>query len=88
MKPGTILEYRCPKAGIVFQWRVHSIVLGAKGQEGLIEVSPVLARPGLTTSGQIMHTTWVPEVMTRPLVQVDPRADADDRIAELTGETK
>ena len=83
MKPGTILEYRCPKTGIVFQWRVHSIVLGAQRQEGLIEVSPVHARPGLTVSWQIMHTTWVPEVMTRTLVQVDPRA----ALAALKGGT-
>lgn len=64
-KPGDLLEYRCPTFGIVWQWRVHGVFLGAERQEGLIEVSPVMARPGSVASMQ--DTFFVPEPMTRTL---------------------
>lgn len=66
MSPGDLLEYRCPKFGIVWQWRVRSIHLGGERQEGLIEVSPVMANPGDTHTGKAA-TVWVPEPMTRAL---------------------
>ena len=53
-KPGDLLEYRCPKFGIVWQWHVHGVYLGASRQEGLIEVSPVMAQPG--TKGPLPDT--------------------------------
>lgn len=73
MKPGDILEYRCPKFGIVWQWRVHGIFLGGLRQEGLIEVSPVMAKPGTDINHRPQETVLVPEPMTRclTLVEVD-----------------
>ena len=64
-KPGDLLEYRCPQFGIVWQWRIHGVYLGAERQEGLIEVSPVMARPG-SVKGRV-DTFFVPEPMTRSL---------------------
>lgn len=61
-----LLEYRCPNTGIVFQWRVLSIHLGATRQESLIEVEPVLLHPGDTHDGKAWKC-WVPEPMTRNL---------------------
>ena len=66
-RPGDILEYRCPNFGIVWQWRVRSVCLGAARQESLVELSPVMALPGVDTSGRNMATTWVPEVLVRGL---------------------
>lgn len=66
MQPGDILEYRCPNFGIVWQWRVLSICLGADRQEGLVEVKPVMAGDGFA-HGKRMETLWVPEPMTRHL---------------------
>lgn len=71
MQPGDILEYRCPKFGIVWQWRVLSVCLGASRQEGLIEVEPVMAGYGFAHSKR-METVWVPEPMTRSLALVKP----------------
>ena len=71
MKPGDLLEYRCPRFGIVWQWRVISICIGAQRQESLIEVAPVMANPGYDTEGQKRPTTWVPEPMTRNLTLVE-----------------
>jgi hypothetical protein len=65
-RPGDLLEYRCPSFGIVWQWRVLSVCLGAERQESLIEVAPVMAAPGNSHSGTLV-TTWVPEPMTRSL---------------------
>ncbi len=74
MKPGDILEYRCPNFGIVWQWRVLSICHGAERQEGLIELRPVMASPGYAHDRR-METVWVPEPMTRSLALVE----ANDR---------
>lgn len=71
MKPGDLLEYRCPNFGIVWQWRIHSICVGAERQEGLIEVSPVMAKPGYNLLGQHQPTVWVPEPMTRNLKHIE-----------------
>lgn len=70
MKTGDILEYRCAKFGIVWQWRIESICIGIARQESLIEISPVMASPGYDTAGQKQHTVWVPEPMTRSLTVV------------------
>ena len=74
MKPGDILEYRCPNFGIVWQWRIESICLGALRQESLIEVAPVMASPGYDTAGQKQQTVWVPEPMVRSLTVVQAPA--------------
>tara|TARA_R110000796_G_scaffold9452_6_gene32199 strand:- start:288 stop:530 length:243 start_codon:yes stop_codon:yes gene_type:complete len=58
-RPGDLFEYRCPKFGIVWQWRIHGIYLGAIRQEGLIEVSDVAH-----------ERVMVPEPMTRGLTLV------------------
>lgn len=73
MKPGDILEYRCPNFGIVWQWRIESICIGAQRQESLIEVVPVMASPGYDTAGQKQHSVLVPEPMTRGLALVEPK---------------
>ena len=66
-RPGDLLEYRCPNFGIVWQWRVHSVNIGASRQEGLIEVSPVMSKPGADLNHNPLETVWVPEPMTRGL---------------------
>lgn len=65
-KPGDLLEYRCPTFGIVWQWHVHGVYLGASRQEGLVEISPVMAQPGskgICPEPRVL----VPEPMTRAL---------------------
>jgi hypothetical protein len=68
-KPGDILEYRCPTFGIVWQWHVHGVYLGAARQEGLIEVSPVMAQPGYKGEMTVPRML-VPEPMTRALTVI------------------
>ena len=65
-QPGDLLEYRCPNYGIVWQWHVHGVYLGASRQEGLIEVSPVMAQPGMKGDMRVPRLL-VPEPMTRGL---------------------
>lgn len=67
---GDLLEYRCPRTGVVWQWRVLSVCLGAPRQESLVELSPIMADPGLDSNGVRVPTTWVPEVLTRSLTIV------------------
>ena len=67
-----ILEYRCPRFGVVWQWRVYSVCFGAAGQQSLIELVPVLARPGQGTDG-VHETMWVPEQLTRGLRVFRPK---------------
>lgn len=69
MKPGDLLEYRCPTFGIVWQWRVLSICHGAERQESLIEIKPVMAGSGFAHDKRL-ETLWVPEPMTRNLMHV------------------
>ena len=76
MKPGDILEYRCPTFGIVWQWRVLSICHGAERQEGLVELRPVMANPGYAHDNK-METVWVPEPLTRHLSVFAQDDDAD-----------
>ncbi len=76
MKVGDILEYRCPQFGIVWQWRVKSICYGAERQEGLVEIAPVMAKPGYAHDRE-MPTTWVPEPLTRGLAVITQDDDAD-----------
>ena len=72
MMPGHILEYRCPKFGLMFQWRVLGIFLGAEGQESLIEVEAIFMDPGQDSSGLPYKRLLVPEPMTRSLTLVAP----------------
>lgn len=62
MRPGDLLEYRCPRFGIVTQWRVEGIHLGALHQQSVVEVTPVTH--GETPEAKVM---MVPEEMTRSL---------------------
>jgi hypothetical protein len=71
MKTGDLLEYRCPKFGIVWQWRIEGICLGSVGQESLIEVAPVMARPGYNSSLAAQPIVLVPEPMTRNLTLIE-----------------
>jgi hypothetical protein len=69
MTPGDLLEYRCPRFGVVWQWQVHGIYCGTTRQDGLIEVSPVMAEPG-SDARKAYPTSMVPEPMTRNLTLV------------------
>ena len=81
MKPGDILEYRCPNFGIVWQWHVLSICHGADRQEGLIEVRPVMAGDGFAHNKR-MESVWVPEPMTRGLSVFATPGAGDDQGSE------
>lgn len=72
MMPGDLLEYRCVRFGVVWQWRVLGIYLGALRQEGLIEVTPVSRAPGTASGGEPIERTLVPEPMTRGLSVIRP----------------
>lgn len=69
-RPGDLFEYRCPRFGIVWQWRVHGVYLGSTRQEGLIEVSPVMHTPGTDDNGIEHNRVLIPEPMTRGLTLV------------------
>lgn len=69
MMPGDMLEYRCPRFGIVWQWRVHGLYGGGERQEGLVEVSPVMGLPG-SDATRTYPKTMVPEPMTRGLTLI------------------
>ena len=71
MKPGDLLEYRCPRFGIVWQWRVQSVCLGTVHEESLIELSSVHLLPGKGTRNTTHETMWVPEPMTRGLSLIE-----------------
>ncbi|HCT33648.1 MAG TPA: hypothetical protein DF966_10865 [Sulfitobacter sp.] len=62
MKPGDLLEYRCPRFGLVTQWKIERIHLGALNVESLIAVTPITNRQA-GGYGVVM----VPEQMTRGL---------------------
>lgn len=72
MMPGHLLEYRCPRSGMMFQWRVLGVYLGASGQEGMIEVEPVFRSPGTDSQGKEHERMMVPEPMTRGLTVIVP----------------
>ena len=63
MRPDDLLEYRCPRFGIVTQWRVVGVYLGATGVQSLIDVCPVTKATLHDTSAPFS----VPEQMTRGL---------------------
>lgn len=61
LRPDDLLEYRCPRFGLVTQWRVAAVRLGAERVQSLIDVIPVsLAAPSDTKA-----PFAVPEQMTR-----------------------
>ena len=72
MQAGDILEYRCPKFGILWQWRILGIHLGATKQEGLIEVATVMQRAGTDGQGRTYDPMMIPEPMTRTLDVIRP----------------
>ena len=61
MQPDDILEYRCPKFGIVTQWRVYEVRLGPVGGNSFVFVKPMNA-PNL------LEPIPVPEQLTRHLL--------------------
>ena len=66
IRPGDLLEQRCPRFGVMFQWKVESVCLGSVGQESVIGVSSVGIKQGVGTDG-VNRIMWVPEPMTRHL---------------------
>jgi hypothetical protein len=61
IRPDDLLEYRCPKFGIVTQWRVVGVRLAGEGYQSMIDVLPV-------TKIAIDPAPFsVPEQMTRSL---------------------
>lgn len=40
-QPGDLLEYRCPRFGVVWQWRVQEVNIAARSTDSFIEVLPV-----------------------------------------------
>jgi hypothetical protein len=72
MQVGDLLEYRCPNFGILWQWRILGIYLGATKQEGLIEVATVMQRAGTDGQGRTYDLMMVPEPMTRTLDVIRP----------------
>lgn len=62
MKPGDMLEYRCPRFGLVTQWRIEGVYLGGEHVESLIQVRPITNR---AAGGY--ETVMVPEQMTRQM---------------------
>ena len=63
MRPDDLLEYRCPRFGIVTQWRVVGVRLGATGVQSLVDVTPVTKSAPIDTLAPFS----VPEQMTRNL---------------------
>lgn len=63
VRPHDLLEYRCPRFGLVTQWRVVSVLLGAEKEQSLIEVLPVTK----STPRDAVLPFSVPEQMTRSL---------------------
>lgn len=65
MKPGDLLEFRCPRFGLVTQWKVVGIHLGALRVESLIALDPITNKPA-----EGYDTVMVPEEMTRAMTIV------------------
>ena len=63
MRPDDLLEHRCPRFGIVTQWRVVAVRLGALGVQSLIDVLPVTKSAPADTPAPFS----VPEQITRGL---------------------
>ena len=61
MRPDDLLEHRCPRFGIVTQWRVVAIHLAGEGYQSMIHVLPV------TCLASEPAPFRVPEQMTRHL---------------------
>lgn len=66
MRPDDLLEYRCPRFGIVTQWRVVAVKLGAEYVQSIIEVIPVTKK----APKEIPAPFSVPEQMTRNLTVI------------------
>lgn len=70
--PGHILEYRCPKYGLVSQWLVQSIYAGSLSMQGMVEVSVIGRSPGIDRDMISHERMLVPEEMTRGLTVIAP----------------
>lgn len=62
MMAGDILEYRCPRYGIVTQWEVDGIHLGALRVQSIVTLKPITKTPTDDCSVLV-----VPEEMTRAM---------------------
>lgn len=63
LRPGDLLEYRCPRFGIVTQWRVEGIHLGGLNTESVVHVTSITRRPSATAPSPML----IPEQMIRHL---------------------
>lgn len=61
MKPGDILERRCPTTGLIVQWRVEGVYLQGLGGQSYVDVVPI------TKTKSVNKVFSVPEEMTRDL---------------------
>lgn len=79
IQPGDYLEHRCPRFGIVTQWRVAGIYLGGLNQESVLAVESVTRTPPTGHAAMM-----VPEQMVRNLSIIRPNAPTPaDAIRDL-----
>lgn len=73
LRPGDVLRWQCPRfPENVHRWRVHSVCLGALGQESIIEMESLTHTPGHGAEFDMhMPIVAVPEVLVRDLVIED-----------------
>ena len=68
MKPGDIVEWKCPKfQHVIHRWRVVGVHLEAVGGESLIECESITHKPGWTGEWEFHPRLFIPEVLLRGL---------------------
>jgi hypothetical protein len=53
-------------------YKIESVILGAIGQQSLIELRSLTERPGRNVDGIIIETTYVPEPLLRGFTVYTP----------------
>lgn len=73
LQPGDVLRWQCPTyPDNVHRWRVHSVCLGALGQEAIIEMESLTHSPGRGAEFDMpLAIVAVPEVLVRSLTIED-----------------
>lgn len=73
LRPGDVLRWQCPTHPTnVHRWRVHSVCLGAIGQESIIEMESLTHSPGRGAEFDMpLAIVAVPEVLVRSLTIED-----------------
>lgn len=66
MKVGDIAMWRDEQFGHHRFWQIRGVFLGAKGQEGLVQIESLTEKPG-AAFGNVMPVLYVPEPMLRCL---------------------